>query len=530
MTIVAGVDFGTQSVRVSIFHAERGRLGAGVAEYPVLTRAADPDYAAQRPADHFEALIRAAHTAIAAAGIDGRSIAALAIDTTGSTVVPLGERLQPLDDFYLWCDHRGWREAEAITQAARSQTLEALHWCGGTYSAEFGWAKLWHWLKTHPEQRAQFVTAAEHCDYATAVLCGITLPEQLPRSICAMGHKWLWNEAAGGLPANAFFESLDPVLAVARDQLRGPYARSDQIVGHLSAEWADKLGMKEGIPIPGAALDAHWDAIGAGIRQGDVVNVIGTSTCVMAISPQAVPIPGVFGVVPGSIHPRYAGIEAGLSAAGDIFESIARRANRSLAELSASIESYRSGQTGLLRLVWDRGDRTILAEPNLSGVTLGWTLSHSAADELFAAIEGTALHTRIIFQRLAEYQVPIRRVIQAGGIPRRSRKLNQVYANVLNVPVLLPRADVTSLGSAIFAFMAAGAFHSVEEAQAALCPEYETIEPDPMGVAASQRLFDLFAKLYFSLGQPDSPPLALGNVLRQLKTIGYAGGLSALRH
>jgi L-ribulokinase len=239
----------------------------------------------------------------------------------------------------------------------------------------------------------------------------------------------------------------------------------------------------------------------------------------MAISEKARPIPGIFGVVPGSIHPKHAGIEAGLSAAGDIFDAIARRANQPLAELAKSIEGYRSGQTGLLRLVWDHGDRTVLAAPHLSGVTFGWSLAHTAADELFAAIEGTALHTRIIFERLAEYEVPIRRIIQAGGIPRRSRVLNQVYANVLNLPVLLPQADVTSLGSAIFAFLAAGAFRSVEEAQAALCPAYDAIEPESTGVAASQELFDLFRSLYFSLGQEDSPPLAVGGLLARLRKI-----------
>src|SRR4051812_42450491 len=145
MSIVAGVDFGTQSVRCSIFCSERGRLGTGIAEYPVLRRDDDPNYAAQRPSDHFTALIGAFQQAIAMARIDGRQIAALAIDTTGSTVVPLGENLAPLDDFYLWCDHRGWREAADITAAAKAANLEALKWCGGTYSAEFGWSKLWHW-------------------------------------------------------------------------------------------------------------------------------------------------------------------------------------------------------------------------------------------------------------------------------------------------------------------------------------------------------------------------------------------------
>lgn len=517
MTIVAGVDFGTQSVRFSIFAAERGRLGSGIATYPVLRRADDPDYAAQRHADHLTALVSAAQQAISAAQIDGRQIAALAVDTTGSTIVPVDENLEPLDDYYLWCDHRGWREAAAITQAARRANLPALEWCGGTYSSEFGWAKLWHWLKHRPDQRSRFVTAAEHCDLITAVLCGITDPEQLPRSVCAMGHKWLWNEALGGLPSDEFFTGLDPVLTGVRNSLRGTYARSDTIAGRLSPKWADKLGLKTGIPIPVASLDAHWDAVGAGIRLGDIVNVIGTSTCVMAISKRLAPIPGVFGVVDGSIHPRYAGIEAGLSAAGDIFEAIARRAGTTLPELAQAVEGYRSGQTGLMRLVWDHGDRTVLAQPHLSGVTLGWTLAHTTADELFAAMEGTAYHTRIIFERLAEHGVPIQRVIQAGGIPRKSATINRIYANVLQLPVLLPHSDTTSLGSAIFAFLAAGAFDSVEAAQQALCPEFTAIDPEPNSAAVCDELFGHYRSLYFSLGLENSAPVTLGGLLPFLR-------------
>jgi len=171
MTIVAGVDFGTQSVRVSIFDSERGRLGSATASYPVLRLPDDPDYAAQRHVDHLQALSAAAKQAISTAKIDGRSIAALGIDTTGSTIVPVDEKLQPLDDYYLWCDHRGWREAADITRLARERGLAALNWCGGTYSSEFGWSKLWHWLRNNPDKRSRFATALEHCDYIALLCC-----------------------------------------------------------------------------------------------------------------------------------------------------------------------------------------------------------------------------------------------------------------------------------------------------------------------------------------------------------------------
>jgi len=519
MSIVAGVDFGTQSVRVSIYDSERGRLGAGTAAYPVHLRGDYPNHASQSHVDHLNALTDAFRQAIVAAKIDGRDVAALGVDATSSTIAPVGDGLEPLDEFYLWRDHRAWREAEAITRAAQAIDLEALRWCGDTYSCEFALGKLWHWLRTRPERRSQFVTALEHGDWIVARLCGITDPDVVPRSVCAMGHKWLWNESLGGLPDDEFFAALDPVLAGVRGKLTGRIGKADQIAGRLCPEWADRLGLRADIPIPIAGIDAHWDAVGAGVRLGDIVNVIGTSTCVMAITERAEPIPGVSGVVPGSIHPQYVGIEAGLSAAGDVFEAIARRAGASLAELSPLLEEYRPGQTGLLRMIWDNGDRTVLGNPHLGGVTFGWKLGHTAVDELFAAIEGTAYHTRIILERVAEHGVPVGRVINAGGIPRRSPVLNRVYADVLGVPVLVPREETTGLGAAIFAFLAAGTVATIEEAQATFCPPYDEIEPDPRTSHVSQELYGLFRDLYFALGQPESPSVPMRRLLRELRRI-----------
>ncbi len=519
MTIVAGVDFGTLSVRFSVFDSERGLLGSGTGTYPIRRQAGDPDFATQNHADHLAALVTAAGQALAAAGIDGRRVAALGVDTTGSTVVPVGEGLVPLDDYYLWCDHRAWREAARITRAARECGLEALRWCGGTYSSEWGFAKLWHWLRTNPDLRPRFVTALEHCDLITATLCGITDPDRVSRSVCAMGHKWMWSESLGGLPDEAFLAGLDPVLAGVRGRLGGRYARSDTVAGTLAPEWAERLGLRAGIPIPVGGLDAHWDAVGAGVRLGDIVNVIGTSTCVMAIADRPGPIPGVSGVVPGSIHPSYTGIEAGLSAAGDIFEALARRAGTTLADLTRGVEGHRAGQTGLLRLTWDNGDRTVLADPRLGGVTFGWTLGHTVADELFAAIEGTALHTRVILERMGGHGVPVNRVINTGGVPRRIAVLNKVYANALNTPILIPAGDTTSLGSAIFAFLAAGTFRTVDEAQAALCPPYRSIDPDARSARVYEELFGHFRQLYFALGQPESEPVSVGRLLPALRQL-----------
>lgn len=518
MAVVAGVDFGTLSVRVSILDSERGRLATAAEEYPLHRRRDDPDYATQAHEDHMRALAAATRKAVAGAGIGGEQIEAIALDTTGSSVVPVDAQMQPLGDYYLWCDHRAKEEAQQITALARQENLEAIEWCGGVYSHEWGFAKLLHWLRHNPDKRARFASAFEHCDMVAATLSGVHDPRQASRSVCAMGHKWLWNPKWGGLPPQSFLSRLDPLFDGVREKLAGEYRTSDHLAGHLAPAWAERLGLRPGIPIPVGAFDAHWDAVGAGCREGDIVNVVGTSTCIIAMAKSAELIPGVCGVVPGSVHPAYTGIEAGLSATGDIFEAIARRAGTGVAALSKGLERYRAGQTGLLRMSWDNGDRTVLVNPNLGGVTLGWNLLHTAQDELFAAIEGTAFHTRIILDRMAEHGVRVDRVINAGGVPQNNPVLNQVYANVLGKPVLVPAGIPTSLGSGIFAFLAAGTFSSIEAAQAALCLPYTTFTPDAPSNAIYERLFPLYRAAYFSLGAAEAPG-NLGTVLPELRKI-----------
>jgi L-ribulokinase len=519
MAIVAGVDFGTLSVRITLVDSKKGPIGTASASYELHRRRDDPNYATQSHADQMAALAAATKDALKATGVNGADVAAIALDTTGSSVIPVGENLEPLDEYYLWCDHRAFREAEEITRKAHELGFEGIAWCGGVYSHEWGFAKLLHWLRSNPKQREKFVTALEHCDMVAATLSGITEVSALKRSACAMGHKWMWNPKWDGLPPEEFLVAVDPLLAGVRAKLGGEYLTSDKIAGHLSEKWAAQLGLRAGIPIPVGAFDAHWDAIGSNIREGDVVNVVGTSTCIIAMAPTSELIPGVCGVVPGSVHPRFTGIEAGLSAVGDIFDAIARRANTTVAALSEGLDAWKAGQTGLLRLSWDNGDRTVLVNPELGGVTLGWNLVHTAQDELFAAIEGTAFHTRIILERMAEHGVRIDRIINAGGIPQKNEILNQVYANVLNKPVLVPAGIPTSLGSGIFALLAAGIYKTIEEAQAAVCLPFRTVEPDAKAAAVYEQLYPLYREVYFALGKRDASPAALGNVLPELRKI-----------
>jgi L-ribulokinase len=188
------------------------------------------------------------------------------------------------------------------------------------------------------------------------------------------------------------------------------------------------------------------------------------------------------------------------------------------------MERYGPGGKGLLRLTWDNGDRTVLVKSDLGGVTLGWNLMHTAQDELFAAIEGTAFHTRLILERMGENGVPIERIINGGGIPQKNTVLNQVYADVLGKPVLVPDGVPTGFGAGIFAGLAAGFYPDAAAAQAAICLPFKTIQPSPQTRAVYDRLFAMFKEAYFAFGSGRAAP-ALGEILPYLKNLaaGHSG-------
>ena len=285
MSIVTGVDFGTLSVRVSIFDSKRGRLGSGVAEYPLLRKQDDPDHATQSHSDHMRALAEAVGRALADAGVDGRAVESIAIDTTGSSVIPVDERLQPLDDYYLWCDHRAWKEAERDYLGGPQPESRSDSLVRRRLFLRMGIRKAAALAPSQPRRSApRFASAFEHCDMVAATLCGITDPAKAPRSVCAMGHKWMWSAALGGLPPEEFLAESTRSSPASAQNWRGDTPRRIRLPVTCRLSGPAELGLRAGIPIPVGAFDAHWDAIGAGVRLGDVVNVVGTSTCIIAIS------------------------------------------------------------------------------------------------------------------------------------------------------------------------------------------------------------------------------------------------------
>lgn len=500
--IIAGVDFGTQSVRATLLDTSLGTVMASEsASYNVRRDASDPLRATQSHDDQMSSLRDALRSASDTAGVSLRSIAGIGCATTGSSVIFTDDHLRPVSDYYLWCDHRAYKEAAEITAAGRAQDLEALKWCGGTYSHEWGYAKLLHFLRNGGAAANTATLALENCDMIAATLSGTSDPRDLRRSVCAMGHKWMWGAAWGGYPEDAFFASVDPLLANTSSYLRGAVVEQGGLAGYLSEPMAEFFGLTAGIPIAVGAFDAHWDAIGAGVGPGDMVNIVGTSTCMIGVLPDdPKPVTGICGTVPGSVLPSLPGIEAGLSAVGDAFSSIARRCNTSVEALSDILSTRERRMTGLLRVPWDNGDRTVMVNAELGAMLLGLDLEHRAEDELQAAFEGTALHTRLILEHIKMELGGFDRIINGGGIPPRNPFLNQIYADVLGCEVLVPRTSVTGIGPGIFAAVAAGAFDTIEEAQDAFCPEFETVYPNERFLPHYDALYEEFSHIYRAFG------------------------------
>ena len=415
---------------------------------------------------------------------------------------------------WLWKDHTGYAEAAEITEKAKQMRPQYLKKCGGTYSSEWFWSKLLHCKRTDPEVFNAAYSFVEYCDYIPAMLTGNTKPEKIIRGICAAGHKAMYCDEWNGLPDKEFLSALDPALADLRDRLYDKAVTSDQPAGKLTAEWAKKLGLKTGITVAVGAFDAHMGGVGAGIKEGTLVKILGTSTCdmmVMNADKKLADIPGVCGIVKGSILPGYYGIEAGQSAVGDIFlwfinhlvpSKYGKNQDQMFVELAKKAVKQKPGEHGLLALDWNNGNRTILVDARLSGLLLGQTL-HTEAHEVYRAlIEATAFGALTIIKRIEEYGVPVNEIINCGGLAVKNPLLMQIYADVTGRPMKISRSDQTcAVGAAIFGAVAAGAFKTVGEAQDAICGVRSKVyNPDQNAHKVYEELYSLYKTLHDAFG------------------------------
>jgi L-ribulokinase len=481
----------------------------------------EPFLARQNPNDYLGTLpvvVKAALEQAQAADPDFSpdKIVGLGVDTTGSTPMPVNIQGIPLGllpafredpdaQAWLWKDHTAHAEAAAITARAKEMHPEYLRKCGGIYSSEWFWAKIWHCLNVNRKVFEAAYTWLEHADWMTAELTGTTL-RNVRRNRCAAGHKAMFNDSWGGYPARDFLTQLDPELGRIRDTLPDNTYAIDTPAGGLSPEWAGKLGLPEGLPVAMPAFDAHLGGVGSGIEPGTMVKILGTSTCDMIVAPLLTTtqqdIPGVCGIVPGSVLPDHWGLEAGQSAVGDIFNWWVACSGKSHEALAEEASQLRPGQSGLLALDWNNGNRCVLVNQRLTGLLLGQTLQTRPAEIYRALIEATAFGALTIINRLQEYGVPIDRIVNCGGIAKKSPLLMQIYADVTDREMLVSSSDqACALGAAIAGAVVGGAFPNFAEAQKTMCHlDSTSYKPDKKAHRVYQQLYDLYSGMYDTFG------------------------------
>lgn len=548
-----GIDYGTNSCRSLLVDLEDGsEAGSTVFPYPsgemgILLDPKDPHVARQNPQDYLDGLetvIKGALTQAAESinDFDASQVVGIGIDTTGSTPIPVdksGTPLGLLPEFkdnlnamvWLWKDHTGHAEAEEITRLAHEIRPNIIAKCGGIYSSEWWWSKILKLKRTDPAVFEAAFSFVEHCDWIPAVLTGNTDPLTLKRGVCSAGHKAMFSTEWGGLPDKEFLSKLDPALADLRDRLYDEAHTADTKAGGLCAEWAGKLGLSEGIAVSVGAFDAHMGAVGAGVKDGTLVKILGTSTCDLMVAPNDKPladVPGVCGIVDGSVMPGYFGIEAGQSAVGDLFLWLVNHLvpDRYGEDIGAKFEAMedamskqKPGAHGLLALDWNNGNRTILVDVRLSGLLLGQTL-HTRADEIYRAyIEATAFGALTIIKRVEEYGVEVREIINTGGLSIKNETLMQIYADIIGRPMKVSQSEQTcALGAAIFAAVAAGE-GSVAELQSHVTAVREKVyEPIPENHAIYTEIYDLYRTLHDAFGT-DEWSGNLGHVMKRLMEI-----------
>jgi L-ribulokinase len=532
-----GLDFGTNSVRTLIVDVRNGNeVGTAIFNYPtgdagIILDPKDPNLARQNPADWIEGIEVTVKEAVAAAkkkvrGFDPATIIGIGIDTTGSTPLPVDRAGKPLALYkefrknpnaqaWLWKDHTGHREAAEITALAAKEHPEYLAKCGGTYSSEWFWSKILHCLRADPKVSAAAFSWVECADYIPSVLTGRTDPMTMKRSRCAAGHKAMFNDAWGGLPAKDFLAKLDPRLGELRDRLYKKTYTAAVAAGPLTKDWAKKLGLRPGIPVALGAFDAHLGGVGSGVDTGRFVKIIGTSTCDICVWPSGkkLPdIPGLCGIVDGSVLPGYLGLEAGQSAVGDIFNwfvnelepgGLKKGSHESLTRKAAALKP---GESGLLALDWHNGNRTILVDQRLTGLILGLTL-YTKPEEIYRAlIEATAFGALTIIQRFREFGIAINEVRNCGGIAEKNPLVMQIYADVIGLEMKIARSAQTcalgaAMAGAVVAGKRSGGYDTFAEAQAAMSGvKKKTYKPNPENHKVYAELYRIYRELHDAFG------------------------------
>ena len=534
-----GLDFGTNSCRSLIVNIENGReIASHVFNYPtgdagVIIDKNDTNLARQNPADYIEGIEIIVKEAITKAkksisDFDAKDIISIGVDTTGSSPMPVDADGNPLcfkNEFktnnasyvWLWKDHTSFEEAAEITKLASEIRPNYLSKIGGVYSSEWFWSKILHCKNTAPEVYNEAHSWIEICDWITGHLIGDINPNTVKRSVCAAGHKAMYNDDWNGLPDSEFLNTLSPNFGDLRNRLYDKAYSSETLAGYLSKDWAEKLGLTSKVAVAVGAFDAHMGAVGAGISEGTLVKILGTSTCDIMVtnSKQKInDIPGVCGIVRNSVIENYYGIEAGQSAVGDIFlwfvnNFVPEKYGSTLDEKFVNLENEASkllpGETGLLALDWNNGNRTVLVDVRLTGLILGQTL-HTQPHEIYRTlIEATAFGALKIIDRIEDNEVRINDIVNCGGLAIKNKLLMQIYADVTNRPMKVSKSEQTpALGAAIFSTVAAGnnngGYDKIDNAIKSMTGVDKVYHPIQENVEVYKKIYTLYVQLHDSFG------------------------------
>ncbi len=531
---VIGVDFGTLSARALVARVGDGReMGVGVLAYPhgvidstlpTTGQRLPADWALQDPADYLEALRVAVSTAIADAGADPGSIVGVGVDFTASTMLPVtedGTPLASLSEFRenphayakLWRHHGPVEQAERITRLARDTGAAWLSRYGGIVSSEWQFPKGLELLEQAPEIYDAAWRLVEAGDWIVWRLTGT-----LVRNACAVGYKGLFQD--GHHPSPSFTGALNPRFAgFADDKLDAPVAELGSRAGSLTEDAARWLGLPPGIAVAVANVDAHVAAPAAqAVHPGQLVAIMGTSTCHIVNSPDLHLVPGMGGAVHGGIVSGQWGYEAGQSGVGDVFAWLVRTAvppayHDAAASRGLGIHEYLTelasaqavGEHGLVALDWLSGNRSVLVNQRLTGLVLGLTLATRPEDLYRALIEATAFGTKIIVDTFRASGVPIEEFIVSGGL-RKNAMLMQIYSDVLDLPISVATSSQgPALGSAIHAAVAAGRYPDVPTASERMgARETAVVRPVTANVPRYAALFEEYRALHDHFGQGGS--------------------------
>ncbi len=493
----------------------------------------EPNLARQNPEDYLLGIEVTVCEAIRKAkkintDFNPSDIIGIGVDTTGSSPMPVDKnnkalssnpkfRSNPAAMVWLWKDHTSHAEAAFITETASKIRSQYLSKIGGVYSSEWFWSKILNCKKNSYEVYNEAYSFVEICDWIPSILTGVANPADIKRGICSAGHKAMYNKDWNGLPDNEFLDILSPGLGNLRSRLYDKTLTADKPAGYLSEEWAKKLGLSTDVVVTVGAFDAHMGAVGAGINTGTLVKIIGTSTCDIMISPEdneLKDIPGVCGMVNGSVKAGYFGIEAGQSGVGDIFlwfvnnlvpEKYGANTDEKFKNLEATAAKLKPGESGLMALDWNNGNRTILVDVLLTGLLIGQTL-HTKPHEIYRALmEATAFGALEIINRIEDYGVKINDVVNCGGLAVKSPLLMQIYADITGRPMKMSKSEQTpALGAAIFASVVAGekagGYNSVEEAQKNMTSIVKEYKPISENHNTYKKLYSIYSQLHDGFG------------------------------